>query len=411
MTAPAPTPTAGRRRAGFTLIEMLVVILIIGVLVALLVPVIFSAVRTANEARVTAEINLLAQSLASFKSAQGDYPPSRIILREDGYYDVRGDATGTTWASAAYVVNTSYIETQNIGGIPLTPPNTPLRGSPDLTYGRVAERSVRWLRKFFPRVNFSTTTRLFAPNATAFHDFNGNGFLDEGAILLEGHECLAFFLGGIPNRTGTTLSGMGGFGPNPVNPFVAEAFAQNNRKRPLFDFDASRLIDDDGDGIPGYVDPLAKNESSRYYAYFSAYGGGGYDPNDVNFAINNPEDDRLTRRFRVSFNVPDPSSPDRNQNRIVNSPAPNPYTSSPALPGGIAVASYVSGETFQLLSAGTDRLYGTGGQYLSNANSDRLPLDTTVNGAITDLAGNPVGANIRQREADNLTSFGSGKLD
>ncbi len=404
----ARPPTAGRRRAaaGFTLIELLVVILIIGVLVALLVPVIFGAVRTANEARVTAEINLLAQSLASFKSNQGDYPPSRIILREDGFYDNSGN---TNWTNAPIVTLPGMTNSQSIGGTA-----APLLGTPDLAYAQLAERSVHWLRKVFPRAEFSTSGRVFLANAppSKFHDFNGNGQLDEGAIVLQGHECLVFFLGGIPNYFPANpptvpqtlvLSGLSGFGPDPKNPFLSEAavnstgklVAANNRKRPLFDFQADRLIEDDGDGMPGYVDTLARNESARYYAYFSAYGGGGYDPNDVNFAITNPEDDLLAQRFRVNFNVPPPAD-----NRLVDSPAPNPYTSSPSAPGGTAVASYVSGETFQLISAGTDRLYGAGGQYLPSANSDRLP----VGGLITDPG-------LRLREADNLSSFSSGKFD
>src|SRR5438067_5452747 len=90
------------RRSGFTLVELLVVILILSILVALLVPAIWKAVVTANEARVTGEINSMGQSLASFRTKFSDLPPSRIILREDGFYNIaNGAALSTiTWFPA-----------------------------------------------------------------------------------------------------------------------------------------------------------------------------------------------------------------------------------------------------------------------------------------------------------------------
>ncbi len=67
------------RRRGFTMIELLMVIIIIGILMALLLPAIQSAMRTARNAAVSSEINQLAQALENFKSRYGDYPPSRFL--------------------------------------------------------------------------------------------------------------------------------------------------------------------------------------------------------------------------------------------------------------------------------------------------------------------------------------------
>ena len=83
-----PSPPGSRcgSRGGFTLVELLIVIIVLAILVGLLLPVIAGAVRTARNAAVQAEINQLAQALANFKATYGDYPPSRVLLVENGNY-------------------------------------------------------------------------------------------------------------------------------------------------------------------------------------------------------------------------------------------------------------------------------------------------------------------------------------
>lgn len=211
-------PSTPRRRPGFTLIELMIVIVIIGILVALLVPAIAAVVRRANNGRVTAEINTMAQSLEEFKSRYGDYPPSRIILSERGSYPL---------SSTALLSDTS---------IPWFGQGPRSVGTPDITLGQLAERSVRYLRKFF--------TKAAAPNPNGtpptWHDFNGNGALDDGYIYLEGHECLAFFLGGVPMNDGQSIS-LSGFGRYPVRPFTTAAltvFGTTNAVPPQMRSDA-----------------------------------------------------------------------------------------------------------------------------------------------------------------------------
>lgn len=67
-----------RQRAhsgGFTLIEMLVVVAIIGILMAILVPVVYVAVRKGKETRLALEISQLDSAITAYRDKYKDYPP------------------------------------------------------------------------------------------------------------------------------------------------------------------------------------------------------------------------------------------------------------------------------------------------------------------------------------------------
>ena len=150
-------PACVRDRGGFTMIELLMVIIIISILIGLLLPAINAAMRTARNAAVSSEINQLAAAMENFRSKYGDYPPSRIYLAENGHYPV----SSTT-------------------AIPNADPN-------DITEGALAQRSLVALRKFFPRVVFSTSKQpqFSRPTVDALlvADFNGNGISCRASIL------------------------------------------------------------------------------------------------------------------------------------------------------------------------------------------------------------------------------------
>jgi general secretion pathway protein G len=378
MTRPNPP----RRRPGFTLVELMIVIVIIGILVALLVPAIAGVVRRANNGRVTAEINTMAQALEKFKSTYGDYPPSRIILSESGSYPL----TSTLALSDTTIVW--------FGQGPKS------IGTPDITLGQLAERSVRYLRKFF--------TKAAPPNTggtpPTWHDFNGNGALDAGFLYLEGHECLAFFLGGIPTNDGQTIA-MSGFGRDPVRPFTTQALVvygtsnavppqmrSDARTAPYLEFSADRLIDDDGDGIPGYVDTLHTGNDARFYAYFFAYGNNVYDPNDVNSLEDYEENpgSLAQRRYLVNVGLAGGG--------VTTSTAPNPYTTNNPTSASTR-ANFVNPTSYQIISAGGDSRYGPGGQFVASGTGERLPADADAT------------ARQRQPERDNLSNFTQGTLE
>jgi len=407
-------PGEGRGPRGFTLVELLVVILILAVLIALLLPALNFAVSTAKNAAVGGEINQLAQALASFKAKYGDYPPSRILLAEDGDY------SGVTSNVSLSITGTSQ----------------------DINLGQLTQRSVAALRKFFPSANFSTAGQVFvgttANPPAQWYDFNGNGNFD-GHYILQGHQCLVFFLGGITQVTASGY-GMSGFAKNPTNPFV-NASLTTNRQPPFFEFNPSRLALDPsnpygptfGDPqIPGYMDTLG-NESVNpslipnttftgfymvtsagmvnFYAYFSSYGNGGYDPNDVNFSETDVQNNGpIGLTFHVPFPVPGATWPNSSA-----SPAPNPYTSALTAQFNAAKTplptTYLNPQTFQIVSSGIDGLYGVGGQYSPDNTGETLPLDTTTDPNGKSPYVNTSDVTIRTRERDNITNFHNGKLE
>jgi prepilin-type N-terminal cleavage/methylation domain-containing protein len=376
------------KSSGFTLVELLAVIVILSLLVALLLPAIGAAVRRANEASVTAEMNVLASSLAAFKSDFVEVPPSRIILAEDGDY------SPTKLAYTTYSFATPNAVDQNNGAI--------------------AQRSINYLRRFWPRLPLSLSGPTRGPGSAAYlagdktwMDYNGNGKLD-APVVLTGDECLVFFLGGVPEQvtTGnTTAWGATGFARYPTNPFISGVAMANSRTKPYFEFRNDRLVDIDGDGYPSYVDAL---NNGKIYAYFSSYGGSGYDCNDVNFDIGHKfveSDEAATTSpimlaFRVNF--PTASGTSAGGYYTAKSPSPNPYTVTPTnLPSSGPI--YINSQSHQIISAGVDGLYGIGGMYAKDAEVP-LPVDPANTTPSTD-------SQIRIREKDDLTSFATGRLD
>ena len=224
------------RRSGFTLVELLIVMVVIAILIALLLPAISSVRTTVAVAGVRSEIASLESALADFKLKFGDYPPSSIVLYE-------------SWNA-----------------------------------GWSADSSSRSrIRSLFPKFDFGRP----APAGTGLsRDFNGDGDTDD-FFVLKGDQCLVFFLGGMFD----SITGFNGFHPDPTNPFQKNAaspigpFMDFDIERVLYDFEVQYPFYDNGTTtgadcsmhFPVYADPLPGQ--TRPYIYSVSYDGAGYNDN------------------------------------------------------------------------------------------------------------------------------------
>lgn len=367
-------------RRGFTLIELLVVLLIIAILMGLLIPVLAGAHRKGQEAAELSEISNLTGALQKFYDRYGVYPPSQIVLREDGDY--------------------------NLAGSPYTGPGAQNTAVFDESI------SVQFLRRIWPQLvihvrNGGTANPVLPAeigdingdgtvNAQDFYDWNGDGVAGQ-VHYLQGDECLVFFLGGIPTgqlNNSKNPPGTLGFSKTPAWPMQRVNIGVG-RDGPFFDLPSSRLVDRDSDGFWELV-PFRKPSLTGGYAYFSAYGGAGYRPDDLNLAFEPaPNGGQMpSAAFLVQWPI-GASYPNVQGSGTVVDPyyvqslGPNPYTigaSHPLpLPAGFVVR-YHKPDGFQIISPGPGVGYGHGGEF---------PLDDKIDN--TD-------------DRDNLTNFSATQL-
>lgn len=309
-------PHAVHRRSAFTLIEILAVILIIGILLALLLPAINRVRVAARVSTVKTEISNLESAIATFKSTYGVEPPSAL----------------TVW------------ETPTAAG-----------GWNSSSPSALAVDSRAKIRQLWPQFDF-----------TAVRDFDGNGSTNDVITITQG-ECLVFFLGGILKRpedlnmngtldsgedqngdgrlsvnvaggSGTQRSVCTGFSKNPFNPFALGG----NRETAIYEFDTSRFSDLDNNGFPEYLDPLPAQ--SAPYLYMSSYGGAGYRYNQASPLCEFP----------------------------ATSTAPYFPPIQPYLQGTGATAQPWKSKSFQIVSPGSDHKYGTFGTYGNDTASSDL---------------------------------------
>jgi prepilin-type N-terminal cleavage/methylation domain-containing protein len=226
-------------RVAFTLIELLVSIAIIGILIALLVPVVGGFLKKGPQMIATSEITKLDEAIQTFKLTYTvDYIPSQIKLCE---------------------LYSQY------------------------TAAQLDQDSIAYLQRVWPKLLNPQANGSAPPWLAGGIDWNGDGS-PTGPVVLEGHQCLVFFLGGVQQRTPTTACL--GFATDPRDPIKLSQ--SQGRKGPFFEFDTPRLGIWSGTagaataGYLSYFDPFTQAsppqplQGDKPYAYFSGYGQGLY---------------------------------------------------------------------------------------------------------------------------------------
>jgi prepilin-type N-terminal cleavage/methylation domain-containing protein len=277
------------RRKGWTLIELLVVISIISILISLLLAGVMKARGVGPRVETRSEISdfEIALKAAAQDMGQVDYLPSRLVLREDGLYDKRSTDH----------VNTVTILTKMFG------------------------------KNVVGKWPAAPATQI-TPAAAVKIDWNGNGTIQSGDMVLEGPQCLMFYTGGIP--TGGVPTGFSKQTNNPAAP-------GGQRFGPYFTTYKKDRLGVDSNGFLYYIDPYR----SAPYMYFSSNGGS----NDYNTNTN-------TVKLASGMINTGPDCP----------PAGTMFgtykLNIQLVPYRINATQFVNPKGFQIISAGSDTLFG-----------------------------------------------------
>jgi general secretion pathway protein G len=88
-------------RKGFTLVELLVVISIIGILSAIAIPKFTDATKTARGAKIQADLRTMESAIAIYYASAGEYPadPAALVTAKLLAAEPAGPASGVEWAT------------------------------------------------------------------------------------------------------------------------------------------------------------------------------------------------------------------------------------------------------------------------------------------------------------------------
>src|SRR5262249_15986220 len=94
-----------KKQAGFSLIELLVVVAIILIIASIAIPALLQARKSANESAAVANLRSLASAEFTYASRNAQNFGSMANLNAAGYVDSRFGASGTTFNGFTYTEN------------------------------------------------------------------------------------------------------------------------------------------------------------------------------------------------------------------------------------------------------------------------------------------------------------------
>jgi prepilin-type N-terminal cleavage/methylation domain-containing protein len=319
------------RRGGFTLTELLLVLMIIAALVGLLLAAIGPALIGTTEARHRMQLDLIKGALVK------DYP--------SGYPPCFGVPVGNG-----------------------------AKGPVDYTRFRT------FLRKKFPQAA-GLHNALASSSVLPQQPTNAPANLD--FATMDAAESWVFWVGGIPQYTNDSTTGlrvatMSGFANDPTNPFRPRFFnngEEKNRTGVAFGFTPGELRDGDGDGWPEYY--LAP-EHTAPVVYFRS--------EDYTFRHNNVD-------YSSAY------TPTGGLNRFgVAAPYARPTT------GGDV--QWFNPDSFQLISAGQDNVYGFHAGVAGSASPQALSSLSAADQVPPTQPRRILAGQISQLDEDNIVNFG-----
>jgi len=344
--------TTSRTRPGFTLVEMLTVIVIIGILASLITAAAIAARTKAREGAAKAELTQLEMAVENYKIQFGEYPPD--------FADI----------------------------------------NPDLGSGRVIDTDAveRHIKRRWPRYDYTSEGTIWAQFV---YDLAQNYGLD--ATNFDASVGLIIWLGGLPETAPAAGEKWrpAGFHSDPTAPFKPGG----PRTEALYDFKEDRLMFDSASSVlryypfdtPEAADPplvyfrsqrvkLTSGTTTKYRYEYGTVQGTAFVPK---FYMHNGD------IANVAAPILD-SNPDAPPDATYLTEAVKPLPAKPD-----TVRSWRAAEKFQILCAGMDKLYGVGGSSASTVDPSKL------------IRYSRTGFNFSTEgeDRDNLANFSNGRLE